>query len=358
MSAVSSRIPASIAHPRIPSRFPGGPQDSSTSTAGPRIAPCSSFTTCLRTRCPASRATRVQASSNNDRVFGSNQLGVHALVWTGGWSEADARDACARTKAAGYDLLEIPLLDPSSVDAEMTRQVLDEYGLRAATSLGLSFDADVSSEDDAIVAAGEALLNDALAAAAGMGAKYMCGILYSSLGKYSTGPTAKGRANAVAAIKRLAVHAGALDVTLGLEVVNRYETNLINTAEQAMAFVTDVDEPNVLIHLDSYHMNIEEKSLRDAVHVCGDRLGYVHVGESDRGALGTGTVDFEGLFRGLAEAGYNGPITFESFSAEVVSPSLSDVLCIWRNPWSYEQRDELAVGARTYVLEMMERFGG
>jgi D-psicose/D-tagatose/L-ribulose 3-epimerase len=105
-------------------------------------------------------------------------------------------------------------------------------------------------------------------------------------------------------------------------------------------------------------MNIEEKSLRDAVHVCGDRLGYVHVGESDRGALGTGTVDFEGLFRGLAEAGYDGPITFESFSAEVVSPSLSDVLCIWRNPWSYEQRDELAVGARTYVLEMMERFGG
>mgnify|MGYP005635590465 CR=1 FL=1 len=91
---------------------------------------------------------------------------MHALVWTGGWSEADARDACARTKAAGYDLLEIPLLDPSSVDAEMTRQVLDEYGLRAATSLGLSFDADVSSEDDDIVAAGEDLLNDALAAAA------------------------------------------------------------------------------------------------------------------------------------------------------------------------------------------------
>ena len=133
---------------------------------------------------------------------------MHALVWTGGWSEADARDACARTKAAGYDLLEIPLLDPASVDAEMTRQVLDEYGLRAATSLGLSFDADVSSEDDDIVAAGEALLNDALAAAAGMGAEYMCGILYSSLGKYSTGPTAKGRANAVAAIKRLAVRRG------------------------------------------------------------------------------------------------------------------------------------------------------
>mmetsp|Transcript_173275 Transcript_173275/g.421463 ORF Transcript_173275/g.421463 Transcript_173275/m.421463 type:complete len:347 (+) Transcript_173275:426-1466(+) len=286
----------------------------------------------------------------------SNQLGVHALVWTGGWSEADARDACARTKAAGYDLIEIPILNPSSVDAEMTRQVLHEYGLGVATSLGLTFGTDVSSEDDAVVARGEALLNDALATAAGIGAKYMCGILYSALGKYATKPTLKGRTNAVGAIKRLAVKADAMGVTLGLEVVNRYETNLLNTAEQAVAFVSDVDEPNVVVHLDSYHMNIEEKSLKRAVLICGDKLGYVHVGESDRGALGTGTVDFDGLFEGLAEVGYAGPITFESFSSEVVAPGLSELLCIWRNPWSYEQRDELAVAARTYTLEMMERF--
>ena len=107
--------------------------------------------------------------------------------------------------------------------------------------------------------------------------------------------------------------------------------------------MNDVDEPNVKIHLDTYHMNIEERSLEAAVVLCGDRLGYVHVGESDRGALGMGNVDFDSLFRGLRRVDYDGPITFESFSGDVVSPDLSDVLCIWRNPWGFEQRDELAV---------------
>ena len=118
----------------------------------------------------------------------------------------------------------------------------------------------------------------ALDVSVGIGATHMCGILYSALGKYPNACTATGRANAVAAIKRLAKKAAdTSDVVLGLEVVNRYETNLLNTAEQAMAFVNDVDEPNVKIHLDTYHMNIEERSLEAAVVLCGDRLGYVHV---------------------------------------------------------------------------------
>ncbi|CAI7791382.1 unnamed protein product, partial [Closterium sp. NIES-53] len=78
-------------------------------------------------------------------------------------------------------------------------------------------------------------------------------------------------------------------------------------------------------------MNIEESSLADAVVLCGSRLGYVHIGESHRGYLGSGTVDFPQLFRALARAQYTGPITFESFSSEVVSPTLSNTLAVWRN---------------------------
>ena len=180
----------------------------------------------------------------------------------------------------------------------------------------------------------------------------MCGILYSALGKYDTSPTAEGRANAVAAIKRVARRAADEGVMLGLEVVNRYETNLLNTAEQAMAFLADVNEDNVKVHLDSYHMNIEERSLRQAVLTCGDQLGYVHVGESHRGQLGTGTVDFVQLFWGLEEIGYEGPITFESFSSKVVSPQLSNTLCVWRDLW--EDSDALAKGAKDYVEQSIE----
>jgi D-psicose/D-tagatose/L-ribulose 3-epimerase len=98
------------------------------------------------------------------------KLGVHALVWVGGWTPAEARHAIASTAEAGYDLIEIPLLDPSSVDARDTRGVLDDYGIRAGCSLGLSPETNVSSEDPAAVAAGRRLLADALAATVELGA--------------------------------------------------------------------------------------------------------------------------------------------------------------------------------------------
>jgi hydroxypyruvate isomerase len=131
-------------------------------------------------------------------------------------------------------------------------------------------------------------------------------------------------------------------VVLGLEVVNRYETNLVNTAAQAVELIGEIGEANVkvhldsyhmhieeagLVHLDSYHMHIEEAGLAQAVETAGSHLGYVHIGESHRGDLGTGNVDFDQLFRALAKQGYTGPITFESFSSRVVSPQLSNVLC-------------------------------
>ena len=281
-----------------------------------------------------------------------NPLGVHALVFSGGWSEPEARRAAEGARDAGYDILEIPLLDPSSVDPAMTKRVLDEHGLVPTTSLGLRFDADVSSEDPEVVRRGEELLLDALDVTAEMGARYMCGILYSALGKYPAPCSALGYRNAVDAIKRVAKAARARGVTLGLEIVNRYETNVLNTAEQCVAFLDAVDEPNVKAHLDSYHCNIEERSARQAVLTLGaDRLGYVHVGESHRGRLGTGSVDFVGLFWGLAEIGYEGPVVFESFSDAVVSDDLSAALCVWRSTWGEGEEGEVAEDARKYVLE-------
>mmetsp|Transcript_12858 Transcript_12858/g.20825 ORF Transcript_12858/g.20825 Transcript_12858/m.20825 type:complete len:209 (-) Transcript_12858:230-856(-) len=188
----------------------------------------------------------------------------------------------------------------------MTKRILAECNLKAATSACLTFHTDISSADNDCAARGEIPLSEALDTCVGLGGKIMCGNMYSALGKYDAPPTTQGRANAVAALKRVARRAADMGVTLGLEVLNRYETNLLNTAEQAMEFLAEVDEANVKVHLDSYHMNIEERSLRQAVLTCGDKLGYVHVGESHRGQLGTGNVDFVQLFWGLAEINYTG----------------------------------------------------
>ncbi len=281
-----------------------------------------------------------------------NKLGVHALVWCGGWSEAESARAIGATAELGYDLIEIPLLDPAKVDSVRTRQQLDEYKLAAVTSLGLSFNADISSPDIEVVARGEALLNDALAVTAELGADYMGGVIYSALGKYPGPPLPEGRANCVAVLTRLAEAADRAGVTLGLEPVNRYESNLINTGEQAMALIADTGADNIVVHLDSYHMNIEEGNLARAVEVCGDKLGYVHIGESHRGYLGSGTIDFPQLFRALAKVGYGGAITFESFSSAVVDPLLSNTLAVWRDVWT-DSRD-LAAEAKRYIETQLE----
>jgi D-psicose/D-tagatose/L-ribulose 3-epimerase len=275
------------------------------------------------------------------------RLGVHALVWVGGWTPEEARQAIASTARAGYDLIEIPLLDPSGVDAADTRAVLDEHGIEAACSLGLSPETDVSSEDPDTVAAGRRLLEAALARVVDLRADHLCGVLHGALGRYEREMTPRGRANSVAAIRELCHNAAGEGVTVALEVVNRYESNMLNTAEQALRFIDEVGADNLKVHLDTYHMNIEEPGFGDAIEACGDRLGYMHVGESHRGYLGTGSVDFPSLFAALQRVGYDGVVAFESFSSAVVSPDLSTVLCIWRNMW--DDGMDLAVSAREFV---------
>lgn len=276
-----------------------------------------------------------------------NRIGAHALMWVGGWSEQECRQAIENSRATGYDLIEIPVLDPSSIDVAMTRKVLEEAGLSAACSLGLSFETDISSTDPEVVARGERLLHDALAVTRDLGAQYLGGVISSALGKYTDPPSKQGRANSVRVIQGLAEQAAASGITLGLEVVNRYESNLINTAKQALAFIVDVGADNLKVHLDTYHMNIEEADFTTPVLASGDRLGYVHVGESHRGYLGTGTVDFPAFLGALAAINYQGPVTFESFSSAVTTPGLSSTLAIWRNTWTDSL--DLARHAREFI---------
>ena len=144
----------------------------------------------------------------------------------------------------------------------------------------------------------------------------------------------RGVACIIEVLRRLGEKAAASDITIGVEVVNRYETNICNTAAECVALLDQIDLPNVKAHIDTYHMNIEEGFVGQAIERCGDRIGYFHVGESHRGYLGTGTVDFTAVFRSLARIGYDGPIAFESFSSAVVDPLLSNMLGVWRNLWS------------------------
>lgn len=235
----------------------------------------------------------------------TSPIGVHALVWAGDTGPESVRRAVAKTQETGYDLLEFSLHDSLNLDTALTRRLLEKAGLGVVCSRGLAFDADVSSADPAVVDRGATLLAE------------------------------------------LAGEAKRLDMTLGLEICNRYETNVVNTAGDALRLADDIGADNVTIHLDTYHMNIEEDDLVRPVYEVGDRLGYVHVGENHRGYLGSGHLDFGAFFHALADIGYDGPITFESFSSAVVSPGLTADLAIWRDLWT--DGEDLARPARTFI---------
>jgi D-psicose/D-tagatose/L-ribulose 3-epimerase len=280
-----------------------------------------------------------------------NPLGIHALVWTGGWDEPDARLAISQTKSLGYDFVEIPLLDPSGTDPDMTRRTLDEYELGATCSLGLSFTADISSEDPETAARGEALLADAVAVCRDVGSPYLGGVIYSAMGKYMRPATEAGRAQCFERLARIADRAAASGIKVGIEPVNRYESNLVNNADTAIAMIEAVGATNLVVHLDSYHMNIEEGDLAAPVLRAAERLGYVHIGESHRGYLGSGSIDFGRLFRALAYIDYSGPIAFESFSSNVVSEDFCSALGVWRDLWD-DGRD-LAAHAKAFIGEQL-----
>lgn len=278
-----------------------------------------------------------------------NKLGVHALVFTGGWTEPEARLAISSAAAAGYDVIEVPILDPSSINPVLTRRLLEEYGLEATFSLGLRMDADISNADPVIAARGLELLRSALRAIGETGGKQFCGVLYSALAKYPAPATAAGRANVVSSLRTLADEAAAADIRLNLEIVNRYETNVVNTIDEALALLDEIGQPNVRAHIDTYHMNIEETDFASPVIRAGDRVGYVHIGEGNRGYLGAGTVNWPQLFDGLVAIDYQGVITFESFSSSVVKEDLSNTLAIWRNLWT--DGEDLARHARAFIID-------
>lgn len=285
----------------------------------------------------------------------NNPLGVHALVFAGGTTPAEVDRIITETRSAGFDLVEFSLHDSPQLDVPTSRSALESAALGVVCSRGLAFDADVSSDDPAVVERGANLLHDSLQITAELGGHHFTGALYSALGKYGRPLTAAGRAHVVTVLRDIAKEAASKDMTLGLEVCNRYETNVINTAADALRLADDIGADNVLIHLDTYHMNIEEDDFVRPVHLVGERLGYVHIGENHRGYLGSGHLDFVAFFHALADINYTGPITFESFSSAVVSPTLSHDLAIWRNLW--DDGPALAAHAHAFMTNALGTVG-
>jgi D-psicose/D-tagatose/L-ribulose 3-epimerase len=262
-----------------------------------------------------------------------SKIGVHSFVWSAGSSRDELERALTNSQALGYKLIEFSYLDPAQVDVKWLAGRIRELGLDVAISMGLPTDGDISSDDASVVANGEAILDRAVALVRDIGGTKLAGILSSSHGKQEHALSRKGWDTSVTTLTRVAERAKAAGVTLNLEIVNRFESNMLNTAAQGMAYIKDTGASNVLLHLDTFHMNIEEADVGLAIRHAADKIGYVHIGESHRGYLGTGSIDFAGIFDALVAIGWDDYVTFESFSTAIVDKDLSLKTAIWRNLW-------------------------
>jgi D-psicose/D-tagatose/L-ribulose 3-epimerase len=254
---------------------------------------------------------------------------VHAYAWTSSWT-GDDLPIIDHAADLGLDAVEIPLMELDAVDPEAIRSRAQGAGVDLITSVACSEDADPSSEDDGVRRAARDFLQRCVDATAAMGATVFTGVTYSALGRRLTRrPDATDMRRAAAVLRPVAVHAADRGVTVGIEPVNRYESFLVNTAGQALELMELIGEPNVGIHLDAYHMNIEEDDFRTPVELVADNLVHFHLSESHRGVPGRGTVDWEGIMGALGDAGYSGYVGLESFAE--VSNSMRGATCIWRD---------------------------
>jgi D-psicose/D-tagatose/L-ribulose 3-epimerase len=281
-----------------------------------------------------------------------SKLGIHSFVWSAGSSRSELENALNHTHELGYNLIEFSYLDPKQVDIGWLAKRLEELKLDVAVSIGLPSEGDISSADPSVALRGQQILDDAVALTRDLGGTKLGGILSSSHGKQENVLPKLGWETSVSNLSKVADRAKAAGVTLNLEVVNRFESNMLNTVAQGLAYIADTGASNVFLHLDTFHMNIEEADIGLAIRQAGEKIGYVHIGESHRGYLGTGNIDFARVFDALVAIGWEDGVTFESFSSTIVDRDLSVKTAIWRNLW--KDNVALARHARQFMTLGLE----
>jgi D-psicose/D-tagatose/L-ribulose 3-epimerase len=278
------------------------------------------------------------------------KFGISTWVWVSPLTTEGVAELAPKVKDIGYDQFEVPIEGTEDIDYKRAAAILRDHDLAVSVCAAMGADRDLIHSDKAIRDNGMAYLKHCVDAAATLGAANVCGPLYSAVGR-TWQMTADERARdtdlLVKQLGELAAYAGNKGVVLGVEPLNRFETSFINLASQLIPVVDRVDHPACKVMLDTFHMNIEEQSLGDAIRAAGDRLVQVHGCENDRGAPGSGHVPWNDVSAALDDIGYNGPIVIESFTNKV--KSIARAAAIWR-PLAASQ-DGLAVDGLKFLKQ-------
>ena len=260
------------------------------------------------------------------------QIGVNAWVWTSPITTEELGRLAPMIAGMGFDLVEVPIESTTDLDYEKGAEIARANRLAVSVCAAMGPDRDLIHPDESIRTNGMDYVRHCIDAARTLGAANVVGPLYSAVGR-TWQQTADERKKdldlLVRQLRDLSAYAADRGVTICVEPLNRFETSFLNLASQAIEVVDRVDSKNCGLLLDTFHMNIEERSVGDAIRAAGPRMRHLHTCENDRGAPGSGHVPWDEVAKACGEIGYQGPMVIESFTSKV--KSIARAAAIWRS---------------------------
>lgn len=275
------------------------------------------------------------------------QVGIHLSYWTSRWSE-DVLPLIRRARDAGFDGAELPLLDPTEMDFKALRQEADIHEIELTCCTGLPADGDITHPDSSVRDKGLEHILKCLDGAAEVGSPVLAGVLYIGWGvEVPGGDFTPYWQRSVNTLQKAAEEAEQRNISLCLEILNRYEGYLLTTTMDGLRFLDDIGHPRVKLNLDIYHMNIEEEDIAVAIKNAGGNLGHLHCSANNRMRPGRGHIPWRDIRESLDEINYEGWLVMECF------PQSGDEVGRTMKTW-HPMKDDLDASAAEGVKHLRE----
>ena len=275
-----------------------------------------------------------------------NKIGLYSSYWTKDW-EVIYSSFVKMVSNLGYDIFEINparILTAGKNEKDQLKQVAEENNIILTYCTALSKENDISSENAEVRAEGVKFLKENLKLISEMGGSSLAGVIYGAWNQMLDGPITEKTAylnRSIESMREVIKLAEDLNVTCNVEVLNRYEQFMLNTCEEAVEYVRSVDSPMMKIHLDTYHMNIEEDRFDEAIVTAGKLLGHFHVCENNRRLPGKGHIPWIEIFQALRKINYTGNIVVEPFIQH--EGTVAQSVKLWRD---IKKDEDLYIEAR------------
>ena len=272
--------------------------------------------------------------------------GASTWLWTSPFTTSSIQELFPKISKMGFDVVEIAVEDPSLIDIREVKKGLQRHNLKAIICGAFGPSRDLTNEDVSIHKNCFSYIESCLDFCVELGTGFFGGPMYSAVGKARMVSPEQRRAEWELAVKNLRLvcnMAAARGLQIALEPLNRFESDLVNTAEDALRLINDINHPAAQIMLDGFHMNIEERDIKKAIITAGDKLIHIQVSENYRGTPGTGQTRWDAYKKGLEAINYKGTVTIESFTPD--NRELAGAVCFW-HPMAKSQDGFASEGIR------------